>query len=65
MHWIRGFFKFFASRSFWILVGLLALSLFIWFAGPLFAFAEYRPLAPERVRWWCIGTLQAHQQLFL
>jgi len=59
MHWIRGFFKFFASRSFWILVGLLALSLFIWFAGPLFAFAEYRPLAPERVRWWCIGTLAA------
>ena len=39
MHWIRRFFGFFASRTFWVLVGVIALSVFVWYAGPLFAFA--------------------------
>ncbi|MCS4292948.1 type VI protein secretion system component VasK [Comamonas sp. BIGb0152] len=47
------------------MVGLVALSLFIWFAGPLFAFADYRPLAPERVRWWCISGLVAFYLFWL
>src|SRR5688572_7157961 len=32
------------------IAGLVLLSLFIWFAGPLFAFAGYSPLAPVTVR---------------
>lgn len=65
MYWIRRFFGFFVSRAFWVLVGVVALALFIWFAGPLFAFAEYRPLEPERLRWWCIGILFALYFLWL
>lgn len=65
MYWIRRFFSFFASRAFWVLVGVIALSLFTWFAGPLFAFADYRPLEPERIRWWCIGTFAALYVLWL
>ena len=30
--------------------GLAAISLLIWFVGPLVAIAEYRPLEPENVR---------------
>jgi type VI secretion system protein ImpL len=32
------------------LLGLAAISLLIWFVGPLIAIAEYRPLEPETVR---------------
>ena len=32
------------SRSFLIFIGLLILALLIWFAGPYFAFADWRPL---------------------
>jgi type VI secretion system protein ImpL len=32
------------------LLGLVAISLLIWFVGPLIAIAEYRPLEPETVR---------------
>ena len=31
-------------------IGLLLVALFVWFAGPLFAFADYRPLQSETVR---------------
>jgi type VI secretion system protein ImpL len=31
-------------------VGIILLALFIWYAGPLFAFGPYRPLASELVR---------------
>lgn len=65
MHWIRRFFGFFASRTFWVLVGVIALSVFVWYAGPLFAFAEHRPLESTRVRWWIIGTLFALYVLWL
>jgi type VI secretion system protein ImpL len=33
-----------------IVAGLLLLSLFIWFAGPYFAFADFRPLEPATAR---------------
>src|SRR5580692_11916989 len=36
--------KFFKRRGFLVFLGLLLLSLFIWFAGPYFAFAEWKPL---------------------
>ncbi|HUE11625.1 MAG TPA: type VI secretion system membrane subunit TssM, partial [Steroidobacteraceae bacterium] len=43
-------FKLFKRRGFLIFLGLLFLSLFIWFAGPYFAFAEWKPLEPEIAR---------------
>jgi len=44
-------------RRVFIVLGFLLLFAFIWFAGPLFAFAEFRPLAPVRVRLWLIGLI--------
>jgi type VI secretion system protein ImpL len=40
----------------WVLVllGLVALALILWFAGPLFAFADRRPLESESARWIAI-----------
>ena len=37
--------RFFKRRGVLIVLGFLLLALFIWFAGPLFAFAEWYPLA--------------------
>jgi len=65
MNWLRDLARFFLSRTFWVFVGLVALALFIWFAGPLFAFAERRPLESERVRWWLIGILFALYLIWL
>jgi type VI secretion system protein ImpL len=44
-------------RRVFITLGLILLALLIWFAGPLFAFAEWRPLAPVPVRLWIIGLM--------
>jgi len=52
-------FKFFKRRGVLIFLGLLLLSAFIWFAGPYFAFAEYKPLDPPAARCICIGILFA------
>ena len=41
---------FIKSRTFLVLIGLLILALLIWFAGPYFAFADYRPLESVLVR---------------
>ena len=65
MYWLRRIFSFFVSRAFWVFVGVVALSLFVWFAGPLFAFADYRPLESTKVRWWIIGCLFALYFLWL
>lgn len=51
---LNAIYRIFFNRTVLTLVGLLALSLLIWFAGPLFAFADYRPLEPEAVRGWLI-----------
>ena len=40
-------FAFFKSRAFVLLIGLLLIAIFIWYAGPYFAFASYRPLESE------------------
>jgi type VI secretion system protein ImpL len=40
-------FRFFKSRAFLVFIGFVLLAIFIWFAGPYFAFADFRPLEPE------------------
>ena len=40
----------FLKRSIVIIVGFLLIAAFIWFAGPYFAFADYRPLDPPMAR---------------
>ena len=47
----------FFKRTFVVLVGFLLNAAFIWFAGPYFAFAEYRPLEPEMARLILIGIV--------
>src|SRR5687767_7539740 len=42
-----------------IAIGLLLLSLFIWYAGPFFAFRQWHPLEPQPVRWVLIALLVA------
>jgi len=61
----RRLFRLFFNRTMLILLGVLALCGFIWFAGPLFAFAEYRPLASELVRWSIISGIIALFVLWL
>ena len=45
----------------WLLaaLGLLALSLVIWYVGPYIAIAGFVPLASETVRWVLIGLVLA------
>jgi len=52
---MRAILGFFFKRWVLSLLGLIALSLIIWFVGPLFAFAGYKPLEPEVPRWILIG----------
>jgi type VI secretion system protein ImpL len=52
----------------WVLslLGVLMLSLIIWFEGPLLAFDGYEPLAPESARWMVIlGLLVLWAAYFL
>jgi len=57
---ISRLFRVFFSRSFWVFVGFVAVVLLIWFAGPLFAFSDWRPLASKAARYWCIGLFVAY-----
>ena len=43
-------FAFFKRRAFLVVVGLLLLALFVWFAGPYFSFAGYAPLGSITAR---------------
>ncbi|WP_295398791.1 type VI secretion system membrane subunit TssM [uncultured Thiocystis sp.] len=54
---MKSFLRFFISRRFLTLVGIVALALLIWFVGPLIGFAGTEPLAPPVRRWMVIGTL--------
>src|SRR5947207_4237794 len=47
----------FLKRTFIVLLGLLLIVLFIWYAGPYFAFAEFRPLESETSRLIAIGVV--------
>jgi type VI secretion system protein ImpL len=40
-----------------VLIGLACLASIIWFGGPLLAFADWRPLESERVRWITIAAV--------
>lgn len=43
-------FSFFRRRVFLVVLGFLLIAVFIWFAGPYFAFGQYRPLETETSR---------------
>jgi type VI secretion system protein ImpL len=47
----------FLRRSFVLLLGFLLIVVFIWFAGPYFAFADFRPLESETARLIAIGVV--------
>ena len=47
---------FFKSRAFFLLIGFLLIAVFIWYAGPYFAFGSYRPLETEFSRLVAIGA---------
>ncbi|HEY2433465.1 MAG TPA: type VI secretion system membrane subunit TssM [Vicinamibacterales bacterium] len=47
----------FLKRTVVILIGLLLIVVFIWFAGPYFAFADWRPLDPPTNRLIAIGVV--------
>ena len=49
--------NFIKQRWFISLLGVIALGFFIWFIGPLFAFADYAPLEDEVNRWYFIGLV--------
>jgi type VI secretion system protein ImpL len=50
MRFIKSFFGFFISRTFWTILGLVLLSALIWLYGPLLAFGTATPLASEIAR---------------
>jgi type VI secretion system protein ImpL len=50
-------FAFLKSRVFLVVLGFILLALFIWFAGPLFAFADWRPLESVTARLVVIGLV--------
>jgi type VI secretion system protein ImpL len=54
---MRWLFSLLFNRYVFIALGLLALVLVIWFLGPLFAFADWRPLEPVPARLWTIGIV--------
>ncbi|MDR1462978.1 MAG: type VI secretion system membrane subunit TssM [Azoarcus sp.] len=45
------------SRALWVTLGVIALFLLIWYAGPLFAFGNVRPLESVEARCWLIGLI--------
>ncbi|SDX13596.1 type VI secretion system membrane subunit TssM [Nitrosomonas communis] len=51
---MKKVFKFLFNRWTFRILGLVALSALIWFAGPLIALAEYRPLETNTARSICI-----------
>ncbi len=54
---MKRLFRFVFNRWTMALVGLIAISLLIWFVGPLLAIAEYRPLEPENIRFIVIALV--------
>ena len=49
----------FLKRVIVVAIGFLLMALFIWFAGPLFAFGTYRPLESETSRFIAMGLVVA------
>jgi type VI secretion system protein ImpL len=57
---LRSLFGWIFSRALWVVVGVVALFLLIWYAGPLFAFGDWHPMASVEVRVWLIGLILAY-----
>lgn len=49
--------RFFFNKTTLVFLGLVLLSLVIWFIGPLVYIKPYQPLASETVRWWLIASV--------
>lgn len=54
---ISRMFGWLKSRTLWVLIGIVAAILLIWYIGPLFAFGSWRPLGSTTARYWVIGLL--------
>ncbi|NEV63356.1 type VI secretion system membrane subunit TssM [Thiorhodococcus minor] len=54
---MKAVLKFFISRQFLVMVGLVALALLIWFLGPMISIGGTEPLASAGRRWMIIGML--------
>jgi type VI secretion system protein ImpL len=52
-------FSFLKRRAFLVLIGFLLVAVFIWYAGPYFAFGYYRPLESVRARLVAIALVIA------
>jgi type VI secretion system protein ImpL len=50
-------FAFLRRRAFLLLIGFALIAIFIWYVGPYFAFANYRPLETETARLIAIGLI--------
>lgn len=54
---MRRFARLIFNRITFVIIGIIALTAFIWYAGPLFAFADWRPLESVTVRITVIAIL--------
>src|SRR6185503_4746333 len=52
-------FSFLRRRAFVLLIGFVLIAIFIWYAGPYFAFGNYRPLDTENARLIAIALVLA------
>jgi type VI secretion system protein ImpL len=59
MNFLRWLGRFFFNKQMLIFVGLVCLSLLVWFVGPIVAVGSVRPLELEWIRWAIIGSLFA------
>jgi type VI secretion system protein ImpL len=57
MNFLRRVWRFFFNRFTLVLLGLILLSLAIWFIGPLISIAQWVPLERDRTRWIIIVAI--------
>jgi type VI secretion system protein ImpL len=57
MYFLRRVGRFFFNKTALTLLGLVLLSLLIWYIGPIVAIGSVRPLESERVRWIIIAVI--------
>lgn len=59
MYYLRRLGQFIFNKTVLVLLGLLLLSLVVWYIGPIIAVGSVRLLEPELVRWVIIGVIFA------